>query len=217
MKFFKKWAIVTAVSIVPVAANASVVGSLGGGVGTFLTLSSAGLNGGSVATLTGGTVYTFDQPFADIPAGGVFGGTFLGSGPSSGIPEGTTATLSFTAPLAYLSFLWGSPDTYNDLRLVTDIGNTYDFNVGNGAGGLGFAVTNGSQSFSQYVQFQASGELIATASFLNIPTNDAFETANFNINPSVPEPSTWAMMILGFGGIGFMAYRRKGQGGFRLV
>jgi PEP-CTERM motif len=27
--------------------------------------------------------------------------------------------------------------------------------------------------------------------------------------PAVPEPSTWAMMILGFAGVGFMAYRRK--------
>jgi hypothetical protein len=27
--------------------------------------------------------------------------------------------------------------------------------------------------------------------------------------PAVPEPSTWAMMILGFAGIGFMAYRRR--------
>jgi hypothetical protein len=27
--------------------------------------------------------------------------------------------------------------------------------------------------------------------------------------PSVPEPSTWAMMILGFAGVGFMAYRRR--------
>jgi hypothetical protein len=26
---------------------------------------------------------------------------------------------------------------------------------------------------------------------------------------AVPEPSTWAMMILGFAGIGFMAYRRE--------
>jgi hypothetical protein len=33
--------------------------------------------------------------------------------------------------------------------------------------------------------------------------------------PAVPEPSTWGMMILGFMGIGFMAYRRKGQ--FRLA
>jgi hypothetical protein len=29
---------------------------------------------------------------------------------------------------------------------------------------------------------------------------------------AVPEPSTWAMMILGFCGIGFMAYRRKQNG-----
>jgi PEP-CTERM motif len=27
----------------------------------------------------------------------------------------------------------------------------------------------------------------------------------------VPEPSTWAMMILGFCGLGFMAYRRKSK------
>jgi len=26
---------------------------------------------------------------------------------------------------------------------------------------------------------------------------------------AVPEPSTWAMMILGFGGVGFMTYRRR--------
>jgi hypothetical protein len=27
----------------------------------------------------------------------------------------------------------------------------------------------------------------------------------------VPEPSTWAMMILGFAGVGFMAYRRRNK------
>jgi Protein of unknown function (DUF642)/PEP-CTERM motif len=32
------------------------------------------------------------------------------------------------------------------------------------------------------------------------------------ITPGVPEPSTWAMMILGFMGVGFMAYRRKQNG-----
>jgi hypothetical protein len=35
---------------------------------------------------------------------------------------------------------------------------------------------------------------------------------------AVPEPSTWAMMILGFAGVGFMAYRRKQKGSsFRLA
>ena len=33
----------------------------------------------------------------------------------------------------------------------------------------------------------------------------------------VPEASTWAMMILGFFGVGFMAYRRKGQAALRLA
>src|ERR1700722_1731808 len=28
---------------------------------------------------------------------------------------------------------------------------------------------------------------------------------------AVPEPSTWAMMLLGFAGVGFMAYRRKSK------
>ena len=27
----------------------------------------------------------------------------------------------------------------------------------------------------------------------------------------VPEPSTWAMILLGFAGLGFMAYRRKAK------
>jgi hypothetical protein len=30
--------------------------------------------------------------------------------------------------------------------------------------------------------------------------------------PAVPEPSTWAMMLLGFAGVGFMACRRKQSG-----
>jgi hypothetical protein len=39
-----------------------------------------------------------------------------------------------------------------------------------------------------------------------------FWTASFPTVAAVPEPSTWAMMILGFCGLGFMAYRRKQNG-----
>jgi hypothetical protein len=35
-----------------------------------------------------------------------------------------------------------------------------------------------------------------------------------SLSSDVPEPSTWAMMILGFAGIGFMAYRRKSKPAF---
>jgi hypothetical protein len=45
----------------------------------------------------------------------------------------------------------------------------------------------------------------------NIGANFISETGNFEfgVAAAVPEPSTWAMMILGFFGLGFMAYRRK--------
>ena len=43
----------------------------------------------------------------------------------------------------------------------------------------------------------------------NFPTS---ETATVSIlSGGVPEPSTWAMMILGFSGLGFMSYRRKNK------
>jgi hypothetical protein len=35
--------------------------------------------------------------------------------------------------------------------------------------------------------------------------------------PGVPEPATWAMMILGFAGVGFFAYRRKSRSAFRFA
>jgi hypothetical protein len=37
-------------------------------------------------------------------------------------------------------------------------------------------------------------------------------TMTATIAAAVPEPATWAMMILGFAGVGFMAYRRKQNG-----
>ncbi len=44
-----------------------------------------------------------------------------------------------------------------------------------------------------------------------------YDSPNYNnagqwgVASAVPEPSTWAMMILGFAGIGFMAYRQKSK------
>jgi hypothetical protein len=34
-------------------------------------------------------------------------------------------------------------------------------------------------------------------------------TVSFDTVSPVPEPSTWAMMLLGFAGIGYGVYRRK--------
>jgi len=47
-----------------------------------------------------------------------------------------------------------------------------------------------------------------------------FSGADYRSDPSVsavPETSTWAMMILGFAGVGFMAYRRKVKPALRVA
>jgi hypothetical protein len=67
----------------------------------------------------------------------------------------------------------------------------------------------------------------ATELFFGIPDALGFEgpsgyyadnSGSLTVNvSSVPEPATWAMMILGFFGVGFMAYRRKTRLAFRIV
>jgi hypothetical protein len=62
----------------------------------------------------------------------------------------------------------------------------------------------------------SGGEIITSAS-LSITGGSLthFEQDRLTVAtvaPPVPEASTWAMMILGFMGIGFIAYRRKSQG-----
>lgn len=56
-------------------------------------------------------------------------------------------------------------------------------------------------------------------SYAKDDVNDVGASFEFSTSPvgGVPEPSTWAMMILGFAGIGFMASRRKNKPAFLAV
>jgi hypothetical protein len=47
--------------------------------------------------------------------------------------------------------------------------------------------------------------------------NGCCQAAFTSVVVGVPEPATWAMMILGFVGVGFMAYRRKAKPAFRIA
>ncbi len=56
-----------------------------------------------------------------------------------------------------------------------------------------------------------------TLSLNNVPsvtgpfTDSIYVQMGDGFTPAVPEPSTWAMMILGFAGVGYMTYRRRKQ------
>ena len=197
MKFTRSFVCMSVLALCG-AANAAVTGGLGGNGGPILSLTAAGLGGGTVATLSGGTTYANDMPFADIPKGTV--AEFLAVGPQAGQP----ATLTFTTPVTFLSFLWGSPDLYNMLT-VNSTGASQLFT----ASSLGFSVTDGNQAFSQYVQFTAApGSFITSLGFTNAPAQDAFEVANFSVTP-VPEAPNLALLVAGLGAIGVVARRRQ--------
>jgi hypothetical protein len=38
-----------------------------------------------------------------------------------------------------------------------------------------------------------------------------FDNVSLDVTAAVPEPSTWAMMVLGFAGVGLVTYRRKSK------
>jgi hypothetical protein len=53
---------------------------------------------------------------------------------------------------------------------------------------------------------------VSGESFQTLVTSDSdVSIRGVSFAPDVPEPSTWAMMLLGFAGVGFMAYRRKSR------
>jgi len=124
-------------------------------------------------------------------------------------------TITFAPNTTYSSFglYWGSVDTYNAV----------DFYLGNtqvaGASLSGNTGALGVVSFGD--QFNLNANIYVTISGITFDrvvlssTGNSFEFDNLQfggegrITTPVPEASTWAMMILGFLGVGFISYRRK--------
>jgi hypothetical protein len=113
----------------------------------------------------------------------------------------------------------GSGSQQKDMIIPTALGNA----------------NNGFNNFNPYIAGDGTFTLLLTgATNASVISNVEFQfgtcqpgcdipatgtgTGPFPVGGSVPEPSTWAMMILGFCGcVGFMAYRRKSQMSLRLV
>ncbi|WFU18767.1 PEPxxWA-CTERM sorting domain-containing protein [Bradyrhizobium sp. CB3481] len=106
---------------------------------------------------------------------------------------GTYSVLTITGPGGVLSF---NPQIIPD---NTPLGGPLYQNSEN----LGFAFLGGPLNFNP----NASGIYTFDLKLFSAQ-NQQLGDVSIQVN-AVPEPSTWAMLILGFAGIGFMAYRRK--------
>ncbi|MFN7177468.1 MAG: PEPxxWA-CTERM sorting domain-containing protein [Thermaurantiacus sp.] len=165
------------------------------------------------------------------PAGAVTGNFQLVTGSGSGFaaPAGNTtqylsvprslqetplsATVDLTAfgisPwLRSFSLYWGSIDTYNTITFL-DSGMNQVFTLG----GAGVPLANpngdqGNQASNKRVNFDFGAG--ANVRYVVVTSSQfAFESDDWAFGV-VPEPATWAMLILGFGLIGASLRRRQG-------
>lgn len=164
---------------------------------TFDFETPAPVSGGLVTTGSVSTIRA--QPFGST-------GNYWTVGPADGSPG--IMDLSSIGDISNISFLWGSVDAYNFIDFLDGDDNV----IATFSGSDIFNPANGDQTnpnLNPVVRFTVTGEHITSLTSLRLrSTQNAFETDNFAIN-AVPEPATWAMMLLGFGAIGFGMRRRR--------
>ena len=124
------------------------------------------------------------------------------------VAGGTTGTFS-TLPGFYLStfsFYLGSPDTFNTVTFHFLGGGSQTLNGKWIWGGMPPGDGNRSNGYRVYYDF--GGAKVTSIDFGS--TRDSFEFDGLAGNvAAIPEPTTWALMIMGFGGAGAMIRRRK--------
>ncbi|TAJ68498.1 MAG: PEP-CTERM sorting domain-containing protein [Phenylobacterium sp.] len=115
-----------------------------------------------------------------------------------------TATLTSAKGLNQFSFYLGSPDTFNFVTFTKMGGGTITLQ---GAEIWGAATgDNGNQGWGRRVSYNFDGEAVSKIEFSS--TGNSFEFDSL-AGTAVPEPATWAMMIMGFGTAGSMLRRRR--------
>jgi len=170
---------------------------------------------------------------------GIFGGNANVSGPFSGVVfPGETFAGTFVydnqlVPAAGSGFvnvnLSSFPDVVPGITFIVN-GNSFTVNDPNAAIQYNNGHFNGFNFNYDFAFANDIYELKVSGGSLSVvlasdPLGHSFVNGYVNIGDSsltgqtpfipqvaaVPEPSTWAMMIFGFAGVGFMAYRRRNQ------
>jgi hypothetical protein len=133
----------------------------------------------------------------------------------------TSSGGEFFSPATGASFTVGSTSgalTFNEAILNTDPMNPrVAFGQANSMGFVAEALQNG--SFASYNLKTAFPLTPGTPEFIpqvfdtsvGFLEFDSASSASFEATGGVPEPSTWAMMLAGFAGLGFLGYRQTAK------
>ena len=152
----------------------------------------------TAAPITGGAVRTGSlSGITAQPLGST--GNYWAIGPSNG-GTGFLDLSSFSA-ISAISFLWGSADAFNWLDVLDRGGAVLaTFNGLDVAAGANGSWT--AESGNPLASLSITGADRTNIGGLRLrATNNAFEVDNFAIG-AIPEPATWAMLVLGFGVLG---------------
>jgi hypothetical protein len=163
--------------------------------------------------VSGGLIQSGGNGFGADPAVGGMGDNYLT------VVGGGAASFDFTTlgGLTQLGLDFGSADAYNffTLFLTGGMAPSITFNgqdiidIGTADGNQVSNRTNGRLTFFANPGVRITG--------LNLTsTSNSLETDNYGITAAVPEPSTWAMMLFGFGAIGF-GMRRSRRSNSRIL
>jgi len=189
-------------------------------------LQESGVNGGAITTEASGSGSTnFVGPYGSF----VFNSVNATDVVASGLPMLLTSnTLNFSSTSGGTLDVWVTAQGLSVPGAAVPLLSAFTVN-----GLVNSTVTentfyNGTQistfsTSSQTADFAAlSGALNLSGPFSvteeYVITSQAGGSANLTATISaVPEPATWAMLLVGFAGVGFMAYRGRSRSSLRLA
>ena len=144
--------------------------------------------GGGSVDLDGNSVGAISQTLFGLAAG-TYKVSFALSGNPDGAPPSKALAVSVT----------GSTTQNYDYPVVGD-------------------KVNMNYSDESYIFTWGGGNATLTFASLNTPSENPYGPVIGDVSISaIPEPATWAMMILGFLGVGFVAYRRRSGAELRVA
>jgi len=215
---FKKMAFVAVVSMglaqFPSIGHAAIIvdGNFSGAAGSFQTVGTGGTFGANNAwTVVSGSVDWIGSYWTPPSPGG---GSVDLDGNSVGAISQTFALAAGTYKISFA--FSGNPDgppptKALEVSVTGSAAQDYSYPVVGDRVNMNYAIES-------YIFTWGGGDATLTFASLNKPSDNPYGPVIGDVSISaVPEPSTWAMMILGFLGVGFVAYRRKSGMALRVA